>query len=250
MKIKLEKPIVYFDLETSGVSTEESRIVEMACIKYNVDGTKEEKTIVVNPGVPIPIEASDVHGFTDEMVADKPTFKQYAQAVRDWFEGADLAGYNSDNFDVHLLSKEFERAGLKGIDWNPNLMDILKMYRLLFPNTLSDVYKRLTGKDLEGAHGALADVSASIEIGDILIPMLSEKSETPITTVKDIDVFMQGDKTRVDLMGKLWKDAEGVVRYNFGKDKDKSVIDNKGFGQWMLKQDFPQETKDRLKEII
>ena len=134
--MKLEKPIVYFDLETTGVDTEVSRIVELACIKYNVDGTTEEKTIIVNPTVPIPIEASDVHGITDEMVVDKPAFKQYAQAIRDWFDGCDLAGFNSNNFDVPLLSAEFERAGLEGINWNPILVDVMQLYRNLFPNTL------------------------------------------------------------------------------------------------------------------
>ena len=129
--MKLEKPIIYFDIESTGVETESARIIELACIKYNVDGAQEEKTILVNPGVPIPKEASDVHGITDEMVKDKPFFKQYAQAIRNWFEGCDLAGFNSDNYDIPLLSAEFERVGLEGINWNPNLLDVMKLYRLL-----------------------------------------------------------------------------------------------------------------------
>ena len=248
--MKLEKPIIYYDIESSGIETETARIVELACIKYNVDGTREEKTILVNPGVPIPKEASDVHGITDEMVKDKPFFKQYASAIRSWFEGCDLAGFNSDNYDVPLLSAEFERAGLEGINWNPTLFDVLKLYRELFPNTLSEVYKRLTGKELEGAHGAVVDIKATKEIGDIIFPLLVEKSETPIETPKDVDEYLQGERRRVDLSGKLWKDSEGVVRYNFGKDKDKPVIDNKGFGQWMLNQSFPKETKDKLRELL
>lgn len=178
------------------------------------------------------------------MVKEKPIFKQYAQAVRDWFEGCDLAGFNSDNYDVPLLSAEFERAGLQGIDWNPSLLDILKLYRKLYPNTLSDVYKRLTGKELEGAHGAVVDIQGTKEIADILLKGLEVK------TVKDVDDFLQGDSKRFDLSGKLYKDTEGVVRYNFGKDKDKSVKDNPGFARWMLNQDFPRETKDKINQIL
>ena len=248
--MKLEKPIIYFDLESTGIETDTARIIEIACIKFKPDGTQEEKTILVNPGVLIPKEASDVHNITDDIVKDKPLFKQYAPAIRAWFNDCDLAGFNSDNYDVPLLSAEFERSGLEGVDWNPNLLDIMKLYRLLYPNTLSDVYKRLTGKELEGAHGALADVSATKEIANILIPKLKETTEETLETTFDIDNFMQGEKKRYDLAGKLWKDVDGVVRYNFGKDKDKSVKENKGFGQWMLNQSFPQETKNKLKEIL
>jgi len=247
--MKLERPIIYFDAETTGVETENDRIVELACIKYNVDGTQEEKTIIVNPGVTIPIEASEVHGITDEDVKDKPFFKQYAQSIRNWFEGCDLAGFNSDNFDIPLLSAEFERAGLEGINWNPNLLDIMKLYRLLYPNTLSDVYKRLTGKELEGAHGALIDIVGTKEIADILIPQLKGSTEDKLETISDIDNFIQGDKKRFDLSGKMYIDSEGVVRWNFSKNKDKAVLNDSGFINWFMGQGFPQESKNKIKEL-
>lgn len=247
--MKLERPIVYFDIESTGVETETARIVELACIKYNVDGTQEEKTILVNPGVPIPIEASDVHGITDEIVKDKPFFKQYAQAIRNWFDGCDLAGFNSDNFDIPLLSAEFERSGLEGINWNPNLLDIMKLYRLLYPNTLSDVYKRLTGKELEGAHGALVDIVGTKEIADILLPKLKETTEETLETVSDIDSFMQGDKKRFDLAGKMYMDTDGVVKWNFSKNKDKAVLSDLGFVNWFMGQGFPQESKNKVKQL-
>lgn len=247
--MKLEKPIIYFDAETTGVETESSRIVELACIKYNPDGTQEEKTILVNPGVPIPLEASEVHGITDEMVKDKPTFKQYAQAIRNWFNGCDLAGYNSNTFDVPLLSAEFERAGLEGINWNPNLIDVLQLYRHLFSNTLSDVYERLTGEPLEGAHGALADILATKKIFDIILPSLIEKSETVIETAKDIDDYLQGDKRRFDLAGKTYLDTDGVVKWNFSKNKDKPVLADLGFLNWFNQQNFPAESKNKIKEL-
>lgn len=248
--MRLEKSIIYFDIESTGLETDSARIVELACIKYSVEGKTEEKTLLFNPGIPIPTEASDVHGITDEMVKDKPMFSRYAKGIRSWFEGCDLAGFNSNNYDVPLLSAEFERAGLEGVNWEPTLVDGLTLYRKLFPNTLSDVYTRLTGKELIGAHGALADITATKEIVDIIFPMLVKQSETVIETPKDVDEYLQGDRKRFDLSGKLYIDAEGVVKYNFGKDKDKSVIENEGFARWMLKQSFPQETKDKIRNLL
>jgi len=247
--MRLERPIIYYDIESTGVETENARIVELACIKYNVDGTQEEKTILVNPGVPIPKEASDVHGITDEDVKDKPFFKQYASAIRNWFDGCDLAGFNSDNYDIPLLSAEFERSELEGINWNPTLFDVLKLYRELFPNTLSEVYKRLTGKELEGAHGAVADIKATKEIGDIIFPLLVEKSETLIETPKDVDEYLQGEKRRYDLSGKMYVDTDGIVKWNFSKNKDKPVLADLGFVNWFNQQGFPQESKNKIKEL-
>lgn len=247
--MKLEKSIIYFDIESTGVETETARIVELACIKFNPDGTQEEKTILVNPGIPIPKEASDVHGITDEMVKDKPFFKQYAQAIRSWFDDCDLAGFNSNNYDVPLLSAEFERAGLEGVTWSPNLVDVMQLYRHLFPNTLSDVYERLTGEPLEGAHGALADILATKKILDIILPCLIEKSEVPIETAKDIDEYLQGEKKRFDLAGKMYSDSEGIVRWNFSKNKDNPVLADLGFVNWFMGQGFPQESKNKIKEL-
>jgi DNA polymerase-3 subunit epsilon len=247
--MKLEKPIIYFDIESTGVETETARIVELACIKFNPDGTQEEKTILVNPGVPIPKEASDVHGITDEIVKDKPFFKQYSQSIRAWFDGCDLAGFNSNNYDVPLLSAEFERAGLEGVTWNPNLVDVMQLYRHLFPNTLSDVYERLTGEPLEGAHGALVDCLATKKILDIILPSLVEKVEVPIETAKDVDEYLQGDKKRFDLAGKMYVDEEGIVRWNFSKNKDKPVLADLGFANWFMLQSFPQESKNKIKEL-
>lgn len=246
---EITKPIIYFDTETTGVDTETARIVELACIKYNPDGTKEEKTVRFNPTVPISKEATDVHGITDEMVKDCPTFKQCSKGIWNWFSYCDLAGFNTDTFDIPLLNAEFERAGLEGINWNPNLLDVLKLYRLLYPNNLSSVYKRLTGKELEGAHGALADITATKEVLDLLLPKLKEITEGPVETVAEIDAFMQGDKKRFDLAGKMYIDSDGVVKWNFSKNKDKAVLSDLGFVNWFNQQGFPQESKNKIKEL-
>lgn len=242
--MKLNKPIVWFDLETSGLSTEEDRIVEIACLKINPDGTRETKVTLINPEIDIPLGASSVHGITNETVKNSPKFKQIASSLREWFKDCDLGSYNGNNFDIPLLSAELVRAGLEPIDWNPNLLDALSLYRNLFPNTLSDVYKRLTGKELEGAHSALSDVEATFEIAEILTKDLEQQ------TIEEIDLMLQADKIRVDLAGKLYKDDEGVVRYAFGKDVNKSVKDEPGFAKWMLNNSFPQETKNKLKQIL
>lgn len=242
--MKLTKDICFFDLETTSVDTEAARIVEIACIKMKVDGTTEVKELRINPEIPIPPECTEIHGITDEMVKDCPKFKQVAKSMRDWFEGCDLGGYNSNSYDVPLLSAEFVRAGLEPINWEPNLLDVMQLYRHLYPNTLSDVYKRLTGKDLEGAHGAGEDVKGTIEIAEILIKDMVTK------TPEDIDKLLQGNKMRCDLAGKMYRDSEGVVRWNFGKNKGLPVTKNDSFNSWFLKQSFPQQSKDKLTEVI
>jgi len=242
--MKLTKSIIWFDCETTGVSTEDDRIVEIACLKINPDGTRETKETLINPEIPIPLEASSVHGITDEKVKDAPKFKRIATSLREWFKDCDLGSYNGNNFDIPLLSAELVRAGLQPIDWNPNLLDAFTLYRHLFPNTLSDVYKRLTGKGLENAHSALADVEASLEIAEILTKGIEQQ------TVEDIDLMLQGERIRVDLAGKLYRDSEGVVRYAFGKDVNKSVKDEPGFARWMLNNSFPKETKNKIIELL
>lgn len=249
--MKLERNIIWWDSETTGTDVENDRICQIACTKIKIDGTRETKETLINPEIPIPKEATEVHGITDEMVKDAPTFKQLAVSMRSWFDGCDLGTYNGNSFDNVLISAEFVRAGLDPINWSPALWDALVLYRTLFPNTLGEVYKRLTGKELINSHSALADTTATLEIAEILLPLLKEQNpDVEFNTVKDIDLFLQGDRKRIDLAGKLYKDSDGVVKYAFGKDKDKSVKDNPGFGKWMMSNSFPTETKNKLKEIL
>ena len=241
--MKLERPICFFDLESTGTDTETARIVQIAGIKIFPDGKREEKNILINPEIKIPLEATEVHGITNEMVKDKPTFRQYAQGIRDWFYGSDIGGFNSDSYDVNLLIAEMDRVDVTFADWNLNLLDVMKLYRKLFPNSLSEIYKRLFGEELSGAHNALNDIITTEKILHKILP-------DDLITVKQIDEFLQEDKLRVDYAGKLYKDSDGVVRYNFGKDKDKSVKAEPGFGRWMLNQNFSKDTKDKLKQIL
>ena len=244
--MKITRPIITFDTETTGVNTSEDRVVQIAAIKRYSDGKIEEKNYLINPERGIPEEATLVHGITNEMVAKAPTFKQMASAMREWFKGSDISGFNTDSFDCNIMLSEMERCGLSFLDWNCNFVDVMKLYRHFYPNTQEAIYERFFGEKLENAHDALADCRASDKILDKILKDNFEEEVSP----EQIDLLLQGEKIRVDFEGKLYKDQEGVVRYNFGKDKDKSVKENKGFGQWMLNQTFSKDTKTKLKQIL
>lgn len=240
----MKKPTVVIDFETTSVDTELTRIVQIGAIKYNTDGTTEEKNVLINPETPIPAEASEVHGITDEMVKDAPKFKQIAKSLREWVKDCDFITYNGESFDLPVLNAELVRAGLEPIDWEFNSVDVFKLYRHLYPNTLSDVYKRLTGKEIENAHDAMNDVLATKEILEVLKQGIEPQSN------KDIDLMLQGDKLRYDVAGKMYKDTEGTVRWNFGKVKDQAVTSNSGYANWFLKQNFPKESKEKLAQVL
>lgn len=241
--MKITNPIIFFDLETTGINIQKDRIVQIACIKIDLDGNKEEKNILVKSLIPIPKEASDIHGITDETVKDAPYFSQIAKSLFNYFENCDIAGYNSDNYDLPLLIEEFERCNIEFPTWELNLVDVLKYERLLKPNTLTEVYKRYTGKDLEGSHDALNDVRATFEI---LMYQLENKSEM---TPQDIDVLCQGNRKRHDVGGKTYINEDGDVCWSFGKNMNKPVVNDMGYFEWVLKNEFPTELKTKLKKL-
>lgn len=244
--IKLENPLITFDVETTGTNPETDRIVQIAAVKRFLDGTEERKNIFVNPTIPIPLSASDVHGITDEMVKDAPTFKQIAKSLHDWFRGSDLSGFNSDRFDIPILSAEFNRLGIVFIDWDCAFLDIMKVYRHFYPNTLTAIFKRLFGVDFDNAHDALSDVLATDTVGkEILYLNLEEEM-----TVQQIDDMLQGDRKRFDIAGKVYVDAYGVHRWTFGKNIDQPITDDMGFVNWVLSKDFPEDTKSKIRVLI
>jgi DNA polymerase-3 subunit epsilon len=241
--MEITKPIIFFDLETTGVEINTARIVQIACIKINADGSKEEKEILINPTIPIPKDASEVHGITDEMVKDAPKFFNIAKSLFSFFEGCDIAGYNSDSYDLPLLCEEFGRCNIEFPTWEVNLIDVLKYERLLNPNNLASVYKRYTGKELDGAHNAMNDVRATFEI--LMCQLEGKQEQTP----EQIDLYCQGERKRYDIGGKTYIDKEGNVRWSFGKNMHKLVLDDLGYYQWVLKNDFPTELKNKLKKL-
>lgn len=241
--MKLKKPIIFFDLETTGVDTTKDRIVQIATIKLFPDGSQESKTYLINPEINIPKEASDVHGITDEMVKDSPTFKKYSKNLLKYFENSDIGGYNSNRFDVPLLIEEFRRCDLE-FDIKRAYLDVMQIEQELNPRTLSGVYNRYMGKELEDAHDALNDVKATLEIFNCQTEKLSE-----LKTVEEIDKFSQGDKPRVDLAGKL-QIIDDEICWTFGKHKDKPITTDYQYASWVLTTSIPKETEDIIKNII
>ena len=240
----LNRPLIFFDLETTGVDVAQSRIVEIGCVKLDLEGNRTEKVMLINPTIDIPKEASDVHGITNEKVADAPKFIQISKALYAFFYGCDLAGYNSDIFDIPLLSQEFSRCNIVFGDWEMNTIDVLQVERTMRPNTLSEVYKRRTGKELEDAHSAIADVNATIEI--LLNQYDGEKEITPT----EIEAFYRKNK-RYDLSNKLFENEQGKVCWTFGKHRNEPIENNKSYANWVLKSDtFTDETKKKITEYL
>lgn len=244
--MKITKPIVFFDLETTGLDLSKDRVVSIATIKVDMDGSTEEKKILINPEMPIPTEASDVHGITDDMVADAPTFRQVSKSLFAYFENCDIAGFNSDYYDVPLLMKEFSRCGIDFPTWELNLVDVLKFEKVLNPNKLSDVYKRYTGKDLDGAHDALNDIKATFEI--LMCQLQTHQKED--LTPQDIDLMCQGERKRFDLSGKTYLNASGEVCWSIGKNANNPVNKDIPYLNWVLSSDFPEETKAKLRTLL
>lgn len=241
--MNLKRPIIFFDLETTGVETSIDRIVQIATIKVFPNGDVEEKKYLINPLIPIPKQASDVHGITDEMVKDAPTFEKFSKNLNKYFEDSDIGGYNSNRFDIPLLIEEFARVGIDFDTENRNYIDVMNIETVVNSRKLSDVYKRYMGKDLEGAHDALSDVRATYEIlkEQIKIHNLADDLES-------IDKLSQGDRERVDLSGKLCN-IDGKICWTFGKNINQPILNDLNYLSWFLKQDVPAETRKIINKL-
>ena len=248
MKLKLKKPIVFFDLETTGVDVATDRIVEISILKLGIDGKKEIKTRRVNPTIPIPKESSDIHGITDEDVENEPTFKALAKSLAQFIGNSDLAGYNSNKFDVPLLVEEFLRAEVDFDLQNRKLVDVQNIFHKMEQRTLVAAYKFYCGKELVGAHGAEADNLATYEVLEAQI----EKYDELENDVNFLSDFSKRNKN-ADLMGRIVFDENDVEVFNFGKHKGQSVEEilknEPSYYDWMMKGDFPLYTKKVLTAI-
>ncbi|MBL0233066.1 MAG: 3'-5' exonuclease [Chitinophagaceae bacterium] len=245
--LQLNKPIAFIDLETTGINLGTDRIVEIAIVKILADGSKIVKRKLLNPEMPIPKASSDVHGITNDMVKDAPSFKQVAQELKQILDGCDFAGYNSNRFDIPLLMEEFLRAGVEFDMRHRRLLDVQNIFHKMEPRTLSAAFKFYCGKELEGAHGAEVDATATYEI------LLSQLQRYPDlgNTVESI-LKMMGEDQIVDFARRFVM-ADGVEVFNFGKFKGRPVSDvlksEPQYYDWMMKGDFPQHTKQKLTEI-
>ena len=248
MPLSLARPICFIDLETTGINVSTDRIVEIAIVKIGIDGTKQVKRRLVNPEMPIPKGSSEVHGITDEMVKDAPNFKQIANEVKQFMEGSDIGGYNSNRFDVPMLNEEFLRAGI-GVDIESRkLLDVQKVFHMMEQRTLSAAYQFYCHKTLEDAHTAEADATATWEILEAQIERYPQIGNTVESIVK-----FTGEDEIIDFARRLIYD-NGVAVFNFGKHKGKPVVqvlkEEPQYYDWMMKGDFALHTKQKLTEIL
>lgn len=267
--LHLKKPLVIFDLETTGTDLSKDRIVELAMIKVHPDGRIEKKPehrgaahrILINPAMPIPLESSLIHGIYDEDVADKPTFKQYAKSMAEFLDGCDLGGYNSNRFDVPFLAEEFLRAGVDFDIEGRNLIDVQNIFHVMEQRTLRAAYRFYCDKDLDGAHEALPDTEATLEVllaqleryQNAQVSISAEEKVGPVPTDMNLlHEFCQRQKF-ADLAGRFVYDEAGEVTFNFGQHKGKSVksilLSNPGYFGWMMGADFPEYTKKILQKV-
>ncbi len=245
--MKLERPLVFFDLETTGVQPMEDRIVQIAAVKVWPDGRQEEKDVLLDPGIPIPPAATAVHGISDEQVRGRPFFRQIARSLAEWLSGCDLAGYNCDQFDIPMLMEEFGRAGVAfDMDATRPTIDVLKVERNVNSHRLEATYRRYTGKILSGAHDALADTRATMAI---LAKQLECHADLPDTVSGLSELCRGGEGGRVDLAGKLYE-RDGRVYWAFGKHRDQLVVETAAYARWVLESEFPQETKRHIRRIL
>lgn len=248
MKLTLNKPLVIFDLETTGIIPSRDRIVELYMIKIQVDGTQEHLHHFFNPGVPIPKEASDIHGITDEQVADKPYFKDKAHEINQFLNQCDFGGFNSNKFDFPLLVEEFYRAGVEIDISKRKFVDAQKIFHAMEPRNLAAAYQFYCGKSLENAHSAKADTVATWEI----IQAQIEKYENIEGNMDFLHKF-SGQENLVDLAGRLIYNPDGKIVFNFGKHRGKPVEEvfksDHGYYDWMMQGDFPTQTKKILTGI-
>ena len=247
MRLKFENPICFFDIESTGTDRENDRIVELAICKLFPNGDREVKVRRFNPERPIPIKASEVHGITDEAVANEPTFKQCAKAVAAYIQGCDLGGYNSNAFDIPMLQAEFFRAGIHIDLSKTRFIDAGNIFKIQEPRTLTAAYKFYCGQELEDAHSAEADILATV---DVFAAQLDRYKEVP-DNMDELHLYCNYGKPFVDISGKFTTDDEGRICFNFGKHKGEPAIDHPGFVEWMLtKADFPYDTRKVCESIL
>lgn len=250
MKFELKRPIVFFDIESTGLDTSNDRIVELCMIKLSrspvkgEDYHREVRTRRFDPIIPISPQATDVHGITNEDVKDCLPFHKYAKGILSFIEGCDLAGFNSNRFDIPMLAAEFERSY---IDWDwksHNFIDVGNMYKINNPRTLSAAYEKYTGTQLGDAHAAEVDVNATIEVfKGLLNEGLKDMDQLEITP-EQLAKFSNFDKEMVDLNCLFIKDDNGDIIINFSKKKGEKAKDNLSFLQWMVDRDFPSSSKE------
>ncbi len=248
MKLNLKNPVIFFDLETTGVNITTDRIVEISYLKVYPNGNEMSRTMRINPEMHIPEQASAVHGIYDDDVKDCPIFKQVAKEVANDFEGADIAGFNSNRFDVPLLAEEFLRAGVDLDMARRKFIDVQVIFHKMEQRTLSAAVKFYCGKELEGAHSADADTRATYEVLQAQLDRYPEL-QNDIAWLSEFS----SHTNNVDFAGRIVYNDKGIEVFNFGKYKGIPVVEvlrrDPGYYGWMLQGDFSLNTKQVLTRI-
>lgn len=248
MELQIKNPIVFFDLETTGINVASDRIVEISWLKILPSGQESSNTQLVNPTIPIDPKAIEIHGISDEDVKDQPTFKEIARSLVKEFEGCDLAGYNSNKFDIPLLAEEFLRAEVDFDMSKRKFIDVQVIFHKMEQRTLIAAYKFYCNKDLKDAHSARADTLATYEVLKAQLDRYDELENN----VEFLSVF-SAQKRNVDFAGRIILNDQDVEVFNFGKYKGESVEEvlkkDPGYFGWILKGDFPRYTKKVLTNI-
>jgi len=260
MKLNLKIPLCIFDLETTGINITQDRIIEIAVIKVMPNGEIIKKSNVINPTIPILPESTAIHGISNEDVKDKPTFKEVAKDYAKFFEGADLAGFNILKFDVPVLVEEFLRADVDFDYSRKKLIDAQKIFHMMEKRNLAAAFKFYCEKDMTDAHSAEADTQATMEVLFAQIERYENQGVTDglgnkVGVVQNNmeELHKLTASNLVDLAGRIIKNEKAEAIFNFGKHKGKAVLqvlkDEPSFYEWMMKGDFPLDTKRRLTEI-
>lgn len=248
--LKLARPLVVFDIESTGVSPRKDRIIELAAIKLMPDGEEISKCWLMNPGVPIPPETTAIHGISDEIVKDCPTFADKADEIFEFFRGCDLSGFNADRFDIPCLEEEFARVGMAFAPSARKHVDVQRIYHKKEPRDLSAAVRFYLGRNHDGAHGAEADTRATLEV---LKAQMAKYSDLPATVDEMDEYLVPHDPMNADRAGTLrWKDGELTI--NFGKKKGESLkkllLNEPNYLKWILKGDFDTEVRMIIKDLL
>lgn len=260
MSLNLKNPLTFFDLETTGTNIVNDRIVEISVVKVMPDGKNITKTTRLNPTIPIPEEVSLIHGIYDKDIQDAPTFKNIAKSLSKFLEGSDLAGFNILKFDVPVLVEEFLRAGVEFDVSKRKLIDAQRIFHMMEKRTLSAAFKFYCDQELTDAHSAEADTLATLAVleaqvkryeGQKVVDNLGNELGEIQNNMETLHNLTSSNM--VDLAGRIIRNKQGVEVFNFGKHRNKPVEDifrkEPSYYDWMMKGDFPQDTKNRLTEI-
>lgn len=246
MKLKLERPLAFIDIEATGLNRETDRIVELSVTKVFPDGSRENKTRRFNPEMPIPADSTEIHGITDEDVKDLKPFSYYAKGLMNFIADCDIAGFSSNGYDCPLLFNEFIRAGLYWDYTTFFMLDASTIFKRNEERTLSAAYKFYCGKDLENAHGAKADVEATVEV---LMAQLERYPDLP-TDIASLAHYCNYDRKIADMAGKFVYNEKEELIINFGQHRGKKATDEIGFIGWMVGKDFAPDTLKFVHEIM